>query len=134
MSNLCNYQLVEGGIHQFTFTTASRKAVDQYIDHLETILPTVTASAEIRVLLDIRSAGFPPIAYFATRMRNLNYRLPYRVYTRTVILYQSSMILSLLETAIFLLMKPSHDTVQFVHNNRTDAVNWLLGQPMLRPV
>lgn len=54
-------------IHSIQFHKASRAAYDEFIALMNTIYSELTSEMRVRLLIDYRSSGIPPITYIITR-------------------------------------------------------------------
>jgi hypothetical protein len=127
MSNetYCQYSHLGNGIHQFVFQKATREAVDQHVTQLEKIYES-EPNALIRVMIDLRPSGWPPMAYTASALRQSNGRYPNRPTARYAFIYNAGFLLSVART-FFDLLNPSRGAARFFSGSEADkAVDWLL--------
>jgi len=61
------HETLAGDLHIITFKESSRDAVDDYIRAMERIYVDLTPDDTVRILVDYRQSGIPPIRYLITR-------------------------------------------------------------------
>lgn len=124
---LCRYTLLDDSIHAFTFVDASREAVDEYYDHMALIVAYADPTERLRMLIDIRESGVPPIGHLVAQTRRFNATHRVRLKTATAVIYANSGMLSLMDSAAHLLTRPEYNKIAFFQSYE-DAVDWLQDQ------
>lgn len=121
----CDYERLENGIHFFRFNKASREALDQHFEKLGALLASTPATVTVRVLLDFRPAGFPPIAYAFQKVRAMNMRIPQRPRQRLAFLHHPNALTHVVQS--FIQLQRLKDPVHFFPAEQYDAaIAWLL--------
>ncbi len=125
----CLYHLREDGIHEFTFRTSSKVAIDQFFQQLERILSETPHTETLRYLVDVTGGDRQvSLVTMAQRFRRLEAQLPHRARGRTAILHRSGAPLSFIDGFIRALA-PSRDVTRFFPiQEREAAVAWLLSE------
>lgn len=120
-------------IHKFIFYAPSRLAVDEFVEHLIYMnehLVDMPDEMVVKILLDIRESGIPPIRYMTARVSQFQKRLPKRLSSRTVIIYGDSTMLALISNVVMLMSRLSSDEIRFYHADAYDeALAWLAEVP-----
>lgn len=126
----CEYELLDGDIHYFLCRNNDRVAVNEFIVHYRRVLETSEQCTNIKLLIDMREAGIPPLLYAYGQVASL-YREFYRPKSRAVYLTPDSMMVSLTDT--FLKMLKSDAKRKFITGDATpddtsfdEAVAWIL--------
>jgi hypothetical protein len=129
----CHYRHLENGLHEFVFLSNSRLAVDDYFSILESHqLSQGEGSQEVlRLLIELRQPGMPPVSYMMQRYRDFvkanKDRMPA---TRVVYLYRSGFMLSMVRAFIGLISERKHTNRRFLPiTEREQAETWLLEVP-----
>ena len=120
------------GIHEIRFHTATRHAVDEYLQTVESILSRQVAGQEAvaHLLLDLTDSGVPPFAYIIQQGRKIlheHHRERDVIHLRLAFLAKDGdkTVLSLAET--FVNMLPIDATFKvFDWTKRHEAEEWLL--------
>ena len=125
----CQYRQLENGIHEFVFLSNTRLAVDNYFSILET---SALAKGEqvpdvIRVLIELRQIGMPPVTYMMLRYRAFVKSHKDRIPTvRIVYLYRPGFVLSLVQSFIDLISERKYAKRRFFPvSERAQAEAWL---------
>jgi hypothetical protein len=126
----CQYRHLENGLHEFVFLTNTRLAVDEYFSILEShqLAPGEAIPDMLRLLIELRQPGMPPVAYMMQRYRDFiksnKERMPK---TRAVYLYRSGLMTSLARSFIGLISERKHGNRRFFPiAEREQAEAWLL--------
>lgn len=121
----CDYERLENGIHYFRFNRASKEALDQHFQILEAELASTSTEAAVRVLLDFRPAGFPPITYAFQKVRAMNRRIPQRPQQRLAFLHHPNALTAVVQN--FIRLQRLKDPAHFFPAEQYDqAITWLL--------
>jgi len=128
----CHYRRLDNGIHEFAFLNNTRLAVDDFFSILENS-PMARGEANpdiIRVLVELREPGTPPVSYMMQRYREFikvhKDRLPV---IRTAYLYRTGFILSMVRSFMRLIAMPKQSNRRFFPiAERAQAEAWLLEQ------
>jgi hypothetical protein len=123
---LCRYHRMENGIHEFVMLSAKREAIDAYIDQLAPIYSRLPEFGTLYAIIDESQSGTPSVAYMSQSIKLMfAENQPRRPICMAVIFNQTIMV-SLLETIRTLLAKPGFDDVRFfTADQREAAVCWL---------
>ena len=123
--NLCVYNQIASGIYHFMFTSSSRAAADEYIDHMTALYQDRGYEPMLRFMIDA-NLGRLPLNHLILRLKQLLENFPNRPPTRTAFLANSGMA-SLLAGMIRLLPMQNKDKVRFFDPGAQDqAIHWLL--------
>ena len=126
----CQYRCLENGLHEFVFLSNTRAAVDDYFAILESSriawgegMPDV-----VRLLIELRQPGMPPVSYMMERYRVfIKAHKDHMPTTRVVYLYRSGFITSLVRSFIGLVSERKHANRRFFPlEERAQAEAWLL--------
>lgn len=121
----CDYEQLENGIHYFRFNKASKEALDQQVQILEAQLASTPTIATVRVLLDFRPAGFPPITYAFQKVTAMNRRIPQRPPQRLAFLHHPNVLTQVVQS--FIRLERMKDPARFFPAEMYDAaVGWLI--------
>ena len=125
VTKACDYERLENGIHYFRFNKASKEALDQQVEKLGEILASTSTSATVRVLLDFRPAGFPPITYAFQKVRAMNMSIPQRPPQRLAFLHHPNVLTQVVQS--FIQLQRMKDPIHFFPAEQYDAaIGWLL--------
>lgn len=120
-------KLLPNGIHEFTWTSASREAVDVWMDYNAALYETLQTTETVRNLHTIQSVNFPPISYVVRKARHLQTLFPEQPNTRSAILFQSRFFGGMINTLSSMLNRKGKDLTRFFSmDERDEAVAWLL--------
>jgi hypothetical protein len=120
-------KLLPNGIHEFTWTSASREAVDVWMDYNAALYETKAVTDMLRYLHVVQSVNFPPISYVVRKARHLQTKFPEQPNTRSAILFQSRFFGGLINTMSSMLNRKDKDVTRFFSmDEREEAVAWLL--------
>jgi hypothetical protein len=126
-----SYQYTNG-IHEFVFLKGSRRAVDEYLAELRRIFESASSDSTVKVLLDIRQTGLPPIAYLSAQIHEWHKECPSVGMTYTAILYSGSSALMLLKNLTRLFSRNGQEQVRFFEQDRRDeAMAWMSNNVVL---
>lgn len=128
----CHYQRLENGLHEFAFLNNTRLAVDDFFSILENspmarreVVPEV-----VRVLVELREPGMPPVSYMMQRYREfIKAHKDHLPTVRTAYLYRTGFILSMVRSFLRLIALPKRSNRRFFPiAERALAESWLLEQ------
>lgn len=120
----CEHSTLDGNIQHYRFTEPSRRAIDEFIAHLERVIPTLPLDQPHLALIDIRESGMPSLAYLSTQMRKYVNQLEYRLKSRVVIVYGSGTVYTMVNTAIQMFTRRDYDEIRFVQGDLDEAIAW----------
>jgi hypothetical protein len=122
----CECESLPNGVHVHKFNRASKEALDQHFAMLEALIATTPTDAAVHVLVDLRPAGFPPIAYAFQQARAMYGRHPNHAGVSLAFVHRGNVLTSVAHS-FFKLHRPS-DPVDFFPAEQYDAaIAWLLG-------
>jgi hypothetical protein len=122
-------KLLPNGIHEFTWTSPSREAVDVWMDYNEALYGVTPLTTTLRYLHVVQSANFPPISYVVRKARHLQTLFPEQPSTRSAILFQSRFFGGIINTLSDMLNKKGKDVTRFFSmEEREQAIAWLLNE------
>ena len=117
------------GIHEFTWTSPSREAVDVWMDYNEALYEVTPITNTLRYLHVVKTANFPPISYVVRKARHLQTLYPEQHSTRSAILFQSRFFGGIINTMSDMLNKKGKDITRFFSmEEREEAIAWLLNE------
>jgi hypothetical protein len=123
----CTYHVLEHGVHKFVFMKANKTAVDEHVAALKGLYETHTPTDTLNILIDLRTAGWPPMAYTMTSLRKLNADHQDHPKQRYAFLYSQSALISLAQSFFHLINRDSTSSVRFFQGDKELAgLAWLL--------
>jgi hypothetical protein len=123
----CEGETLPNGVHIHKFNPASKEALVRHFEMLEALIATTPTHAAVRVLVDLRPAGFPPIAYAFQQARAMYGRHPNHARVSLAFVHRGNVLTSVAHS-FFKLHRPS-DPVHFFPAEQYDAaIAWLLGE------
>lgn len=121
----CIYHLRQDGIHEFTFTKASRQAIDEWVEHANGIYANVTEQDHLKFLIDLRESGVMPLPYLSQRGRAWVNSLKIHPQVNMAILHKGDVLLSL-SNALIRNLRLGHLHVHWFHSDKYQAaITWL---------
>lgn len=129
----CSCERDENGVYVITLHTASRAAIEQYFAHVEIATEHALEHDEKLILyvMDASPLGSksPSLVYFFQKAREFRKTFPNRPVTRTVVIYEKGIILSLVNSFLRSIGNDDeHDGMRFFNpSEREDAMAWLMG-------
>lgn len=124
--SLLTHQQTDDGIHEVVFLDKSKDAAAQLMDILESFCGDMARDADLRVLVDFRQSGIPPLNYAAERGRALIRDFPDRPNMRIAYLAASRFAsVARVGEAVFALFARDKHRV-FAEDQRAAAIAWLL--------
>ncbi len=122
----CIYSKIEPNIRHLLMTEASRKAVDEYIEIMESFMDNYEEDQVIHTLMD-SSVGVQPIAHIFSRTRKLIKKYPQanrnQSETKLALILPSIPMVSMIETMMRAF--PQLQTRIFTPGQQEEAIAWL---------
>ena len=120
-------RLLDNGIHEFTWVSPSREAVDVWMEYCDGLYEISPPGSILYYLHIAQSANFPPLSYVVRKARELQLKYPNQPKTRSAILFQSRFFGGMINTLTRMLNKEGVDTTRFFSTDeRERAIEWLL--------
>jgi hypothetical protein len=121
------YYLHDNGIQEYRILEATHEAVDEWMEMAIANARDVPASGLIRYLIVLPAGELIPLMHTFTRIQESLKARPQRPSTRVAILHAPDFLVSVLEAFIRMLRSGDKDVVRFfLHDQREDAIRWLL--------
>jgi hypothetical protein len=121
----CSYLRVNG-IHMFRFERSSRRAIDEWLLHLDRVFANSRSDETVQISIEYAVRGMPHLSYATERLRqwiNGQQRLPR---TRIVFLHNNATMAMIIDGIARLLLSRRH-TIRFFNIRHTeDAIDWLM--------
>lgn len=122
----CTHELLEHGVHAFSFKQQNRRAVEVYIGQLASLYATRDArSPVLRILVD-GTDGLGPINYGIKLGRELNRQYPDHGKVRIAFLIDNPTVAHLIDTMVRLMRLKNEKFRYFTSEQRETALTWLL--------
>ena len=126
-STCCHYALLDSGIHELTFTVASRAAVDELVVHMNAIYDRTPPRGVARVLVQHCNVGMQPVTYMFQRMREWHARRPVHFSSRAAILVDDTILAWLVDSLLKTILRTAAVEIRyFDSSDREAAIRWLL--------
>jgi hypothetical protein len=123
----CAYTVLDNGIHKFVFNESTRSAVDQHVVVLSQLYETSKSDALLKILIDLRPAGWPPMSYTMSSMRKLNAQFPKAPKQRYAFLYSQGALFSVAQSFFGIINRNMNTPAQFFKGDMEPAaIEWLL--------
>lgn len=125
----CLYAQLPSGIHELTYTEASRRAVDDFVAHILRIYAEAQANdvGETRLfLIDNSRVGSQPIKYTLERLREVLGQMDENYSSRVAILYTNSLLINMIKSLVNSLPRRHREFRIFGVNEREAAIEWLM--------
>lgn len=120
-------RLLDKGIHEFTWISPSREAVDIWMEYNDILYQTLASDDTAHFLHIVQSANFPPLSYVVRKARELQLKYPEQPKTRNSILFQSRFFGGMINILTRMLNKEGLDITRFFGMDERDkAIEWLL--------
>ena len=120
-------RLLDEGIHEFTWISPSREAVDVWMEYCDGLYGISSTDSTIYYLHIVQTANFPPLSYVVRKARELQQRYPEQPKTRSAILFQSRFFGGMINTLTKMLNQEGLDVTRFFGMDERDkAIEWLL--------
>ncbi len=129
----CSSSRDENGVYIITLHTPTRGAIEQYFRHVEAATQHALEHNEKLILyvMDASPLGSksPSLVYFFQKARQFRKHFPNRPVTRTAVIYDKGIILSLVNSFMRSIGNDDdHDGMRFFNpSEREDAMAWLMG-------
>jgi hypothetical protein len=118
---------LDDNIHEFTWTSPSREAVDVWLEYNESLYTVTNPDDTLRFMHIVQTMNFPPLSYVVRKARELQMKFPEQPYTRSAIMFQSRFFGGFVNTLASLLNRKGRDQTRFFGmDERDSAVEWLL--------
>ena len=128
-STRCSYTLLDSGIHELTFTEASRAAVDELVVHMNAIYDATPPRGVARVVVQHRNVGMQPVTYMFQRMREWHARHPVRFSSRAAILIDDTILSWLVDSLLKTVLRTAAVEIRYFDtSDREAAMRWLLSE------
>lgn len=120
----CLYEF-DGKIHRFTIVNATLTAVDEFLIHLRRILTETPPDEPVRILMDLRPDGLPPIAPMLMRLKTFFGQQSRPRTFKSAYLYRRGTLIHILPTLLNMIRQRA--TRRFFMDGREDeAIRWLM--------
>jgi hypothetical protein len=120
-------RLLHNGIHEFTWISPSREAVDVWIEYCEGLYEITPTDSTLYYIHIAQSAMFPPFSYLMRKARELQQKFPEQPKTRSAVLFQSRFFGGMVNNVTRMLNKEGLDFTRFFGmDEREQAIEWLL--------
>jgi hypothetical protein len=123
----CSYVLLDNGIHKFVFNESNRHAVDEHVAILKELYQNSNPDTIIRVLIDLRPAGWPPMSYTMSSLQKLNAQFPKAPKQRYAFLYSQGALFSVAQSFFNIINRNMNTPANFFKGDmERQAMDWLL--------
>jgi hypothetical protein len=120
---LCEYHVLENGIHEFVMLEFSRVGVDAFAEKIIAMNATLSPDAAVPLLID-SSRGTQPVNYLMTRMREINRTSPrFEERGRIALIHQPGVIVAIVDSMMRIF--PAVRVRIFSPDEREAAIHWL---------
>lgn len=120
-------RLLEDGIHEFTWLSSSREAVDVWVEYCDSLYMRCSPDDTVYFVHVIQTANFPSMSYVVRKSRELQQKYPDQPNTRSAVLFQSLFFGGIINILKRMLNIQGKDTTQFFRlDERDKALEWLL--------
>lgn len=125
-ATLINHQKTASGLHEIVLLEESKACAAQAMDLLDEFAATTPKPGPIRVLLDFRQSGIPPVNYAVSRGRALNKKFPDHAQLRIAYVYDKKVsgMVRVGEALFGIFFHDKHR--MFSDDQYDDAVAWAL--------
>lgn len=123
----CIWETLPNGIHVFRFVKPSRRAVDEWLEHLDAMFAALT-EPEVCYVMDYSIKGLVPIAYGAQRSREWLAANPNHAPAYVTFIHNNTMMVSMFDSIVRLLPAHHVTTRFFKADDYEKAIDWLLLQ------
>ena len=124
--NQCILNRLESGILQFTFTAATRQAVDQWAAQMSAVYANAPRDIKLRILVDNTLTGMMPMSYVLQRSRQMIGHHPVRPPSRTALVVRQASLVGIVSPLIEALTRKEDALKFFASSERDTAIQWLL--------
>jgi hypothetical protein len=123
----CQYNQLEQDIHEFVFTEASRKAIDEWFAHLDTIQQSARPLTVMRFLVRSTAPEPMPIAYALKCAQKWAQENPTMHTSRVAFVHRSEFFYPYIKSFVRSWQMNYGNLIRFFPADRyEDAVRWLL--------
>jgi hypothetical protein len=120
---------LDSGIHELTFTEASRAAVDELVLHMNSIYDTIPPKGVARVIVHHDNVGMQPVTYMFQRMRDWHTRHPVHFSSRAAILVDDTILAWLVDSLLKTILRTAAVELRYFDTrDRETAIRWLLSE------
>jgi hypothetical protein len=120
----CRYEF-DGAIHRFTIVKATLTAVDEFLIHLQHILTETAPDEPVRILMDLRPDGLPPIAPMLMRFKTFFGQQSRPRTFKSAYLYRRGTLIHILPTLLNMIRQRATRRF-FMDGQEDEAINWLM--------
>jgi hypothetical protein len=133
MGSLCEYEKLEGDIHQYTFNDNTREAVDEWVRLMNAVQEAEgldLSKGTMRIMVIHPEKGMLPLSYAAKTVERWLKTLPHRRPTRLASVYGKNALFSLIEAFTRIMRLQDNVLVRlFPIQQREEALTWLMKEP-----
>lgn len=118
--------LTDKDIHVFTFLSASTLSIDEFLNQLDAVYSTMTEKDKVRLLIDYRESGIPPMRHMTRRGVEWANQLPIHPAARMAIVTKRDFLVTLFGQLVRT-FRFNHLSTRFFEqeNNYELALAWL---------
>jgi hypothetical protein len=121
------YTFLNSGIHLIVLKQATRQALDECFEYATEIYRNASPGTPLLLIIDLRSAGLPPLLDVARHVLRLRRRVSQQQPRRIAIVYSADRRHSTLHRVIAWMDSRSRDKVRFFpHTQWNKVTRWLL--------
>jgi hypothetical protein len=124
-NTLATYEKLDNGIHKLTLLKSNRAGVDALIVELGKAYDSHPAGETIRIIIDLRPDGMPPMAYAVPKVQGFFKSRVDLPKIRSAYLVRQSVMVSIMMTFLSTL-RLSADRRVFDGDKDEEAIAWLL--------
>jgi len=121
----CSYEQVNG-IHLFRFERPSRRAVDEWLLHLDRVYASSFSDERVRIAMEYAVRGMPHLSYATERLRQWNSAQHHLPRTRVAFLHNNATMAMIIDGIVRLLISERHTVHFFNIRHADDAFDWLM--------
>jgi len=123
----CVYNRLECGVHELILAEASREMVDELLVHMTAIHGSAAPGERLRVLVDSRMLGLPPVAYLFQRVRQWLMSEPAPNPGQVAFLLGDITLVWLVDSLLKTILRTAAVEIRyFDSSDREAAIRWLL--------
>jgi hypothetical protein len=120
----CLYEY-DNSIHRFTIIKARPAAVDEFLSHLQRILRETPPDEPVRILMDLRPEGLPPMAQMLMQLKQFFGRQSRPRTFKAAYLYRRGTLIHILPTLLNMIRQRATRRF-FMEHEEAEAVAWLM--------
>jgi len=121
----CLHLLLDDDINLFEFQDSSKQSVDEFVDGLQVLYQGRSPNEVIRILIDFRPDGWPPMKYLFAKLRTLHSHNPLTPHHKFAFLYCESFLLAVAQSFFDVIHRDSKAEF-FSEGCEYEAWDWLL--------